>query len=205
LPLQASTSTNNLCSIVYSTSPDDAKHLTALSANDFAKALTAASDGKLGNIALKSERVTYPLTMRLVQESVKERVVLIGDAAHTIHPLAGQGVNLGLLDAAALAQTLTAKLIAETDSHYLETAIDFVNFSELNAFARWRKSEAVEMITAMAGIKKAFSPQQAPIQLLRGFGMNMINHFSSVKKPLIKQALGLKKDLPQLAYQEKTL
>ncbi len=205
LPLKSGTSSNNLCSIVYSTSPDDAKRLTALSATDFAKALTAASDGKLGNIALKSERFTYPLTMRLVQDSVKERVVLIGDAAHTIHPLAGQGVNLGLLDAAALAQTLTAKIIAETDSHYQETAIDFVDFSELNAFARWRKSEAVEMITAMAGIKKAFSPQQAPIQLLRGLGMNMINQFSPVKKQLIKQALGLKKDLPQLAYQEKTL
>ncbi len=205
LPLQSGTSTNNLCSIVYSTSPDDAKRLTELDAIGFAKELTAASDGKLGCISLKSERFTYPLTMRLAQDLVKDRVVLIGDAAHTIHPLAGQGVNLGLLDAAALAQTLTAKKPAELDSYYLESVTDFVDFTALKSFARWRKAEATEMITAMAGIKQTFSPQQAPIKLLRGLGMNMLNHFAPVKKQLIKQALGLKDDLPELAYPEKTL
>jgi len=75
---------NATCSIVYSTSPKEAKRLTALNAIDFAKELTAASDGKLGNIELVSERFTYPLTMRLAQDFVKGRVVLIGDAAHTV-------------------------------------------------------------------------------------------------------------------------
>lgn len=188
---------NDLCSIVYSTSPDDAKRLINLEASEFAKALTAASDGKLGDISLKSERFTYPLTMRLAQDFVKDRVVIIGDAAHTIHPLAGQGVNLGLLDAAALAQTLTAKL------H--DDKADFVNQSDLKAFSRWRKSEATEMIAAMAGIKQAFAVQPAPIQLLRGVGMNMINHFSPIKNRLIAQALGIKADLPELAYQKDSL
>lgn len=205
LPLQSTSAFANLCSIVYSTSPDDAQRLMKLNAIDFAKALTSASDGKLGNISLKSERFSYPLSMRLAQDFVKERVVLIGDAAHTIHPLAGQGVNLGLLDAVALAQTLTASLPADTDRHYLDMANDFVNFSELKAFARWRKSEAVEMISAMAGIKQAFSPQQAPIKLLRGIGMNMLNHFAPAKQQLIKQALGLKQDLPRLAYRQSVL
>ena len=104
---------NDTCSIVYSTSPEDAQRLTELSPLDFAKELTAASDGKLGAIKLISERFTYPLTMRLAQDFVKDRLVLIGDAAHTIHPLAGQGVNLGLLDAAALAQAL----LASTQDH----------------------------------------------------------------------------------------
>ncbi|WP_019026779.1 UbiH/UbiF/VisC/COQ6 family ubiquinone biosynthesis hydroxylase [Colwellia piezophila] len=196
----ASVSTSDLCSIVYSTSPDEAKRLTALDAIEFAKELTAASDGKLGDISLKSERFTYPLTMRLAQDFVKDRVVLIGDAAHTIHPLAGQGVNLGLLDAAALAQTLTAKLVKHE-----EITTEFVNITELKAFSRWRKSEATEMITAMAGIKQAFSPQQSPIKLLRGIGMNILNNFAPAKHRLIAQALGLKADLPELAYKKDLL
>jgi 2-octaprenylphenol hydroxylase len=138
--------------------------------------------------------------MRLAQDFVKERVVLIGDAAHTIHPLAGQGVNLGLLDAAALAQTLTVKL-SEHDESYNE----FVNSSDLKAFSRWRKSEATEMIAAMAGIKQAFTPQQSPIKLLRGIGLNLINNFAPAKNLLIAQALGIKADLPEIAYQKDTL
>ena len=203
LPLKrgdSQSSASDLCSIVYSTSPDDAQRLTALDAIDFSKELTAASDGKLGDIKLKSERFTYPLTMRLAQDFVKDRVVLIGDAAHTIHPLAGQGVNLGLLDAAALAQTLTAKLNKDE-----ELTTELVNISELKAFSRWRKSEATEMIAAMAGIKQAFAPQQSGIKLLRGIGMNLINNFAPAKKQLIAQALGIKADLPELAYQKDAL
>ncbi|HBY85509.1 MAG TPA: monooxygenase, partial [Colwellia sp.] len=180
--------------------PEDAKRLTALDATEFSKELTAASDGKLGDIALKSERFTYPLTMRLAQDFVKDRVVLIGDAAHTIHPLAGQGVNLGLLDAAALAQTLTAKLNAHDENH-----AELVNTTDLKAFSRWRKSEATEMITAMAGIKQAFAVQQSPVKLLRGVGMNIINNFAPAKNRLIAQALGIKADLPELAYQKDAL
>ena len=193
-------SVNNLCSIVYSTSPEDAKRLTNLDAIEFAKELTAASDGKLGDITLKSERFTYPLTMRLAQDFVKDRVVLIGDAAHTIHPLAGQGVNLGLLDAAALAQTLTAKLDAQDENH-----AEWLNTADLKAFSRWRKSEATEMITAMAGIKQAFTPQQSPVKLLRGLGMNLLNNFPPAKNRLIAQALGIKANLPTLAYPKDTL
>lgn len=200
LPLQSKESSGKLCSIVYSTSPDDAQRLTALDPTSFAKELSAASDGKLGDIKLLSERFTYPLTMRLAQDFVKDRVVLIGDAAHTIHPLAGQGVNLGLLDAAALAQTLTARLNKDE-----ELVTELVNSSDLKAFSRWRKSEASEMIAAMASIKQAFAPQQAPLQLLRGLGMNLLNNFSPVKKKLIAQALGIKKDLPELAYQKSAL
>jgi len=196
----AALSTSDLCSIVYSTAPEDAARLSALDPIEFAKELTAASDGKLGDISLVSERFTYPLTMRLAQDFVKDRVVLIGDAAHTIHPLAGQGVNLGLLDAVALAQTLTVKLNKDE-----EITADPVSLTDLKAFSRWRKSEATEMITAMAGIKQAFEPQQSPIKLLRGVGMNILNHFGPAKNRLIAQALGIKEDLPELAYQKDNL
>ncbi len=199
-PTESAHASGKLCSIVYSTSPEDAMRLTKLDPIAFAKELTAACDGKLGEVKLVSERFTYPLTMRLAQDFVKYSVVLIGDAAHTIHPLAGQGVNLGLLDAAALAQTLTDKLNCDE-----ELSTELVNAADLKAFSRWRKSEATEMIAAMASIKQAFTPQQAPLQLLRGLGMNLLNHFSPAKKQLIDQALGIKADLPKLAYQKAEL
>ncbi|MBL4822493.1 MAG: UbiH/UbiF/VisC/COQ6 family ubiquinone biosynthesis hydroxylase [Colwellia sp.] len=188
---------NDTCSIVYSTSPEEAKRLTALTATDFAKELTAASDGKLGIIELVSERFTHPLTMRLAQDFVKGRTVLIGDAAHTIHPLAGQGVNLGLLDAAALAQSITS-LITEQGS------IDknLVSPRVLKAFSRARKSDATEMIAAMEAIKQTFAVQQPGVQLLRGLGISLLDKFKPAKKILIEQALGLKSELPELAQRQ---
>ncbi|MBU2893147.1 UbiH/UbiF/VisC/COQ6 family ubiquinone biosynthesis hydroxylase [Colwellia sp. D2M02] len=187
LPLESEH--NDLCSIVYSTSPDEAQRLVNSNKVEFAKALTAASDGKLGDIELVSERFTYPLTMRLVQNFVKDRVILIGDAAHTIHPLAGQGVNLGLLDAIALVDTLCAQPTNE-----------LANAQALKAFARWRKSEASEMIAAMAAIKEMFAPKPAPLALIRGLGMNILNHVAPVKNTFISQALGIKDNLPSMAY-----
>lgn len=188
---------NDTCSIVYSTSPEDAQRLIELSPHDFAKELTAASDGKLGAIELISERFTYPLTMRLAQDFVKDRLVLIGDAAHTIHPLAGQGVNLGLLDAAALAQTL----LASTQEHS-EDELNIADQKRLKAFARYRKSEAVDMIAAMEAIKQTFAVKQPGLQLLRGIGMSLLDNVKPIKKILIEQALGLKSDLPELAQKK---
>ncbi len=187
--------TPQYCSIVWSTSPDDAQRLQALPPEEFSKEITAASDGKLGNIELVSDRASFPLTMRLAHDFVKDKVILVGDAAHTIHPLAGQGVNLGLLDAAALAQTIAKQA---------ELQQGLSNVIALNEYSRWRKSEASEMIAAMAAIKNVFSetpfnlPAQ-PVKLLRGIGLSLLDNFSPAKNLMIKQALGLKSHLPELA------
>ena len=190
----------NLCSIVWSTSPEEAQRLRGLDKEAFGKEITAATDGKLGRVTLESELGCYPLMMRLAQDFVKEKVVLIGDAAHTIHPLAGQGVNLGLLDAAALAQTLTGQVSADQESAgSQDTADNLGNEIMLKQFARWRKAEAAEMIAAMEAIKQVFSPQQEVSKLIRGIGMSLLDNFSPAKKHMIRQALGYKGQLPELA------
>lgn len=185
----------NTCSIVWSLPPDEAERLKHLESGEFEKEIIAASDGKLGNITVKAERVTFPLTMRLVDDFVKDRVVLIGDAAHTIHPLAGQGVNLGLVDAAAIAQTL--KGICQENS--VSALTDIANKQALGKFARWRKSDASDMIMAMEGIKQGFSFQQVLPKFIRSVGMTVINNVSPLKKLLIKQAMGQTANLPELS------
>ena len=188
----------DLCSIVWSTSPEEATRLSALSVADFGKEITAASDGKLGKVTLVSELFTHPLTMRFAQEFVKGRMVLVGDAAHTIHPLAGQGVNLGLLDAAALSQTISKQLNQAKNDGGVDNN-HWYSDKSLQQFARWRKSEAAEMIAAMEAIKQTFTPQQSAIKLLRGLGMSLLNKFAPAKALMINQALGYKSNLPELA------
>ena len=205
----AANDNKGLCSIVWSTSPDEAQRLMTLSEEEckgeFSKELTAASDGKLGNIKLVSTAFSFPLKMRLSQSFVKQKVALVGDAAHTIHPLAGQGVNLGLLDAVSLSQIITEEINklnenSGVDSYnYENNDALWANSTALNKYSRWRKSEASEMIAAMEAIKQVFTPQQKISQIARGLGMNLFDNIPPVKNTLMKQALGLKGNLPDLA------
>ena len=137
----------HVCSIVWSQTPDAASKLQQCSDDDFCHALTVASDAALGNVSLQTSRHTFPLTMRYARSWAKDGVVLVGDAAHTIHPLAGQGANLGMQDALALADTLSALLNRQKD---------IAQHRYLRPYERARKTEAVKMIAAMDGFKFLF-------------------------------------------------
>lgn len=183
-------SQDNMSSIVWSTEPGRAERLVAMSEAEFNKVLTAEFDARLGLCEVVGDRYAFPLKMRYARDFVTERVALVGDAAHTIHPLAGQGVNLGLLDAASLAQEVLA---------LWQQGEDIGAKRNLRAYERWRKAEAAKMIAAMQGFRDLFEGGNPAKKLIRGLGMTLAGQLPGAKDEIMKRALGLKGRLPDLA------
>ncbi|GAA0859054.1 FAD-dependent oxidoreductase [Aliiglaciecola litoralis] len=182
----------NLCSIVWSQRNQQAETLLALPEREFNQRLQVTLDNKLGKCELQSQRVSYPLTMRYCRQWVKDRVMVIGDAAHTIHPLAGQGANLGIADAAALAQTL-----GELQANRKDIGLA----KNLRKLERWRKAQAMKMIVSMEGFKRLFAGSNPVKKLIRDIGLSAANQAGPVKRDMIKLAAGLEGELPELAKQ----
>ena len=167
------------CSIVWSQDTEHADALMALDDEHFCNALSVAINTVLGPCQLLTSRMKIPLTMRYVRQWVTPRAVVIGDAAHTIHPLAGQGVNLGFQDSIALATALGSmerQAIGQVGS--------------LRAFERERKSEAAKMIATMEGFKQLFAGNDPLKKLIRGVGMHCFDTLTPIKRNLIQQAMG---------------
>lgn len=173
---------DNLSSIVWSLPPLLAEELASCPESEFNHRLAAAFDMRLGLCELVSRRDVCPLTARYARQVVQSRVIILGDAAHTIHPLAGQGVNLGFMDAAALADTLL-QMIA--DGAALEDTC------RLRRYERWRKAEAVQWLAAMEGFKRLFGNDDPFIKLIRGAGMQLAQHSMPLMKPILSKALGI--------------
>ncbi|EHH1024343.1 FAD-dependent 2-octaprenylphenol hydroxylase [Vibrio parahaemolyticus] len=182
----------NMCSIVWSTEPNRAEELLVMSDEAFNKTLTSEFDARLGVCEVVGERAAFPLKMRYARDFVVERVALVGDAAHTIHPLAGQGVNLGLLDAASLAQEVLT---------LWKQGQDIGSKRNLRGYERWRKAEAAKMIAAMQGFRDLFSGDHPAKKLVRGIGLSLAGQLPGAKDEIMKRALGLKGHLPELARQ----
>ena len=172
----------HVCSIVWSESPDAAGALMSMDDTDFCNALSAASNSVLGTASLETQRVSFPLTMRYAREWAKNGVVLVGDAAHTIHPLAGQGANLGMQDALALAELLM-QLEAQNK--------DIGLHKHLRPYERSRKTEAMKMIAAMDGFKFLFDGDDPIKKLIRGIGLTATNKLDVVKNAFVSHAMGL--------------
>lgn len=172
----------HLCSIVWSLSPQAAQGMQQASEEDFNQALCVAFDNALGLCHLESERQVFPLTGRYARQFAAHRLALVGDAAHTIHPLAGQGVNLGFMDAAALMDELK-RLHREGK--------DIGQHLYLRRYERSRKHSAAMMLAGMQGFRELFAGNNPAKKLLRDIGLKLADTLPGVKPQLIRQAMGL--------------
>ncbi|WP_165392265.1 2-octaprenyl-3-methyl-6-methoxy-1,4-benzoquinol hydroxylase [Pseudomonas tructae] len=178
------------CSIVWSTTPEQAEHLMALSDEAFCVELERAFEGRLGGVLQADPRVCVPLRQRHAKRYVAEGLALIGDAAHTIHPLAGQGVNLGFLDAAVLAEEL---------QHAYERGERLADVRVLSRFERRRMPHNLALMAAMEGFERLFQADPLPLRWLRNSGLKWVEQLPEAKALFVRQALGLSGDLPELA------
>jgi 2-octaprenylphenol hydroxylase len=178
------------CSIVWSTSPQQADELMSLTDRVFCNQLTKASEAVLGEIVEVGPRGLFPLRLGHAESYCCHGFVLVGDAAHAMHPLAGQGVNLGFMDAMTLADVVV---------HAYQSGKAIGSMTTLRRYERARKGPNIAMLAAMDAFKRVFSNDLPPLKLIRNFGLDAANRSGIVKHQLIRRAMGMSGDLPSLA------
>ena len=176
-------------SIVWSETDAQAQAIQALDDAGYLAALRPRFGDFLGEISLAGARFTYPLSLSLAERFVAERVALVGDAAHGVHPIAGQGLNLGLRDVAALAEVL---ILAHRRGEDIGGAVP------LEDYQRWRRFDATTLALGMDGVNRLFSNDNPLLRLGRDLGMGLVNALPGLRRGFIRQAAGLQGELPRL-------
>jgi ubiquinone biosynthesis UbiH/UbiF/VisC/COQ6 family hydroxylase len=171
---------DNRISIVWSTSTAHAQELLAMAPADFCALVAAAGDRQLGELELITSPAGFPLRLMRAPQTVAARLALIGDAAHTIHPLSGHGINLGFQDAKSLAETLSA----------CPPHVDCGDIQWLRRHARARREEVVALQSVTHGLQQLFGAPQAPVAALRNLGLNFVNRLPVIKDVLVRYAMG---------------
>lgn len=177
-------------SMVWYHTAEEVSRLIALDDGEFATAMTANFPERLGGIASITQRGSFPIVKAHAKTYIADRMALIGDAAHTVHPLAGQGVNLGMLDAASLAQ-----LIVDAS----EAGKDIGAHRLLRRYERWRRGDNAIMISILDGFYHAFAPQPAPVRKLRSAALSIADSAGPLKHFIMRYAMGTEGDLPRYA------
>jgi 3-demethoxyubiquinol 3-hydroxylase len=176
------------CSIVWTLPNDEAERLLTCDDETFCREITRAFDARLGNVTEVSQRAAFPLQRQLSKEMLTGRVALIGDAAHTVHPLAGQGVNLGLRDVASLLN-LSGDVKTSQENIGKKTE-GFISQHKLERWARQRTSENAVAAYSFEAINRVFSTDDVLPTLLRGHAFGIANAIAPIRNFLLKQASG---------------
>lgn len=182
LPLQTSSEDSRYCAIVWSVETAYAEKLLGMADEEFSFTLADAFENALGEIEEVTTRHSFPLSQRHCVDYFKPGLVVAGDAAHTIHPLAGQGVNLGFQDVIVLAEEI---------KRAQERGLSLCDTSYLQRYQRRRKGANLAMMGVMEGFKQLFSQHSLPLTWIRNQGMRQINKQAFIKRKIIKEAMGL--------------
>ncbi|MEL6960972.1 MAG: UbiH/UbiF/VisC/COQ6 family ubiquinone biosynthesis hydroxylase [Pseudomonadota bacterium] len=188
-PLAILPLTENRSSIVWSEKSDRAKTLIAMEDDAFLEALRPAFGSFLGEISLTGRRYSYPLGLTIAQRFIAPRVALVGDAAHGVHPIAGQGLNAGLRDVAALIDVLTEAR---------ERGEDIGSLAVLARYEQWRRFDTATLALATDTFNRLFSNDNPLIRAVRDIGMGAVNAAPRLRRSFIREAAGLTGDLPSL-------
>ncbi|WP_343561235.1 UbiH/UbiF/VisC/COQ6 family ubiquinone biosynthesis hydroxylase [Kiloniella sp. b19] len=189
LPLPDAEDGTHRSSLVWSEKRALVSHYMAMSKEDFVQELHRRFGHSLGDFSIGDLRWNYPLSSLHADRYTDQRLALVGDSAHGMHPIAGQGLNLGLRDVAALAEVIVDAKRAGQDvgaPHVLE------------GYARWRRFDNVVLLSAMDGLVKLFSNDIPPVRIARDLGLATVNRIPPLKKFFMKHAMGIVGDLPRL-------
>jgi 2-octaprenyl-6-methoxyphenol hydroxylase len=188
LPLQG-----NRSSLVWTEPTVQADRIMALTDGEFLEELRSRFGEHLGQVTLAGPRQSWPLSLFLAQRMVGERLALVGDAAHVVHPIAGLGFNLGLRDAAALAEAVTAQV---------RLGLDPGGPSALANYERWRRSDTMAVAVACDGLNRLFSNDVQALRLVRDFGLSIVEKTSPLKRFFMREAAGMSGNMPRLLMGE---
>jgi 2-octaprenyl-6-methoxyphenol hydroxylase len=183
----------NYSSVVWTEHPEVASAMLALDDDGFSAALTRRFGDALGPLRVAGRRWSYPLSLLIAEKLTAERLALVGDAAHAIHPLAGQGLNLAIRDVAVLAEVVV-------DAHRL--GLDVGQADVLERYAGWRRVDTLALLAVTDGLNRLFSTDLAPIRLLRDLGLAAVDRLPPLKRLFMQHAMGTVGDLPRLARGE---
>ncbi len=187
-PLALLPMADGLCSMVWSAGNDRAQELMALDDDAFLQQLNLAFGPQLGQLQACGSRAAFPLKTRLAKHLVRPRLALIGDAAHTIHPLAGLGVNLGLRDAMVLAREIS-------DAHRFDE--DYGDMEVLAQYRNQRLPDVLAVMASMEGMHHLFTSTLPGIAALRGLGLRMVGNSGPIKQLLMRNSSGLTLPVPR--------
>lgn len=176
-------------SLVWTETPDRAAALKAMPPAEAALAIEEVMGSSLGAVTVDEPLQSFPLRLQIARDFTADRLALIGDAAHVIHPIAGQGLNLGIKDVAALAEAVVDAL---------RLGLDPGSPDVLERYQRWRRFDTALMAMVTDGMNRLFSNDVAPVRAVRDFGLGLVDRIPPVKDALIAQAAGVTRDGPRL-------